>query len=152
MPHTVNLSGTRGDEFHVAIPLMVPESPPRPATLADVARLIATYPVIRMQVRQRATAATVLIELTSAAGELRFEPDAPLPTGGTGPALVISGPAHKMTPVLPHAAPGARALGPGPGVYDIEFSGPEHGPFTWVGGAFVLAQDVTDNGLDDGAP
>ncbi|WP_412026999.1 hypothetical protein [Deinococcus yunweiensis] len=131
MPHTLDLTGVRGDEFLHAIPLTSPGPPVRPLTTAEAQAIKDAWPDIHLQVRARAGSATVLIDLTSAGGELAIEPAYPQPDGTTAPALVIHAAAGKMDPA-------------GTSVYDIQFSGPGTGPFTWIGGKFTLAQDVTD--------
>lgn len=128
MPYIVKLSGVRGDAFLRAIPLTYPGPPVRPLTAIEAQAIKDAYPVILMQVRDDTD--TVLLSLSAAAGELSIEVSYPQPDGTNAPALLIRAAAVKCQQLVD-------------GAYDIEFSGPSLGPYTWVGGSFALTHDVT---------
>jgi hypothetical protein len=127
-PYRLDLIGMRGDGFRRAVPLNHPDG--RPLSAAEAQVLIDTYPVIELQVRPTAESATLLLDLSSARGELRIEPAEPGPGGRMGPALLIEVASGLLQPLIW-------------GVYDLQFSGPQAEPYTWLAGEFGLTQDVT---------
>jgi len=131
MPYFLNLSGVRGDALLIAVPLTHPGPPARPLTVDEAQAIKTAWPTIEMQVRAKATDnGAPLISLTSAANQLSIELSYPLPSGVNGPVLLIRAAPQFTNLVLT-------------GVYDIQFSGPGDGPYTWVSGEFKLVQDVT---------
>ena len=131
MPYKLPLSGVRGDALLIAIPLTSPGPPVRPATLAEAQAIQAAWPTISMQVRQTADATgTPLLSLTALAGQLSIQTAYTMPNGTLAPVLLISADSSLTQSVIEGA------------VYDIEFSGPGTGPYTWIAGGFKLAQDV----------
>ena len=131
MPYKLALSGVRGDALLIAIPLTFPGPPVRPATLAEAQAIQAAWPVISMQVRQAAEATgTPLLSLTALANQVTIQPAYTMPNGTLAPVLLISADSSLTQSVIESA------------VYDIEFSGPGSGPYTWITGSFKLTQDV----------
>ena len=130
MPYRVDLNGTRGDEFLRAIPLTRPTSPPVPLSGTEAQAIKDAYPTIEMMVRADGSDVSPAISLSSVTGELSVQTVYPLPDGTTGPVLLIHAPASKCGFVID-------------GRYDVQFSGPGTGPFTWIAGAFKLVRDVT---------
>ncbi|UQN10345.1 hypothetical protein [Deinococcus sp. QL22] len=138
MAYKVKLEkGRRGDGFERAVALtyagpVVGGQPTRiPMPPAAVAQVQAAYTVMRAQFKVDATDEAALIELTSAAGDLRIEAAYPLPDGTTGPALVF-----RFTPL--HTAKVIDTC-----VWDLEFSSPGQSPQTWAQGTWSIEQDVT---------
>ena len=130
MPYKLPLSGVRGDALLIAIPLTLPGPPVRPATLAEAQAIQAAWPVISMQVRQTAEATgTPMLSLTALANQVTIQPAYSM-NGTLTPVLLISADSSLTQTVIADA------------VYDIEFSGPGTGPYTWITGAFKLIQDV----------
>lgn len=129
----VDLTATRGDTWIRTIPLYVATGPTtrRPATPEEIAALAVRFTRIRLRVKQDADAAEVLLDLTSAAGELRLDPAA----GG----LAIEGPASKMR-------------GFEGGEYDAELTEPRPGNtlgdlvWTLCTGRVRVTPDVSDGG------
>lgn len=131
MPYTLNLSGVRGDALLIAVPLYIPGSPARPVTVDEAQAIKDAWPNIEMQVRAKASDnGSPLLSLTSGAGQLSIELSYPQPSGPNAPVLLIKAAASVTNAVIK-------------GVYDIQFSGPNDGPYTWLGGEFSLVQDVT---------
>jgi hypothetical protein len=130
-PSRLDLAGVRGDALLIAVSLIIPGPPPRPLTTAEAEAIRATWPVMEMQVRLKAgDLGEPLLSLTSAAGQLSIVPAYPQPDGGTAPVLLIQA-ADDLTQLAMR------------GVYDIQFSGPGTGPYTWLAGVFKLRPDVT---------
>ena len=131
MPFKLALSGVRGDALLIAVPIIYPGPPVRPATLAEAQAIQTAWPVIAMQVRQTADAVGLpLLSLTALAGQLSIQPAYTMPSGTLAPVLLISADSSLTQTVIDGA------------VYDIEFSGPGSGPYTWITGGFKLVQDV----------
>ena len=130
MPYKLALSGVRGDALLIAVPITSPGPPVRPATLAEAQAIKDAWPVISMQVRANAAdTGTPLLSLTAPA-QLSIQTAYPMPDGTTAPVLLISADSSLTQNVIDSA------------VYDIEFSGPGTGPYTWIAGSFKLVQDV----------
>lgn len=123
MPHVVNLEGVRGDGFERNIPLLTGPLPGRLLTLDEMSSIVNTYPLIRMQVRKRAGAPEVVIELSSLNSELVY---------------------LSASSELKITFSASKALSAGDFVYDVQFSGPGVEPFTLFGGKLTLLQDITD--------
>ncbi len=145
MPYAVTLPpGVRGDAFERAIALTYPgplvsgrPGPNIPMPADKLAQLQAAYPTMQAEFRKTATDATALISLSSGDSSIRIEAAYPLPDGTTGPCLVLRFTGEQTKNVISEC------------VWDLQFSGPGVGPYTWIGGKWKIVQDVTrpDAGL-----
>ncbi len=144
MPYAVTLApGVRGDAFERALALVYPgplvsgrPGPSIPMPADKLAQLTSAYPTMQAEFRTKATDTTALISLTSADGGIRIESDYPLADGTTGPCLVLKFSAEQTKNVIQDC------------VWDLQFSGPGVGPYTWISGKWKIVQDVTRPPVD----
>jgi len=132
MPYRLALSGVRGDALLIAVPLVYPGPPQRPLTAAEAQTIQTAWPTITMQVRMTPEAiGAPLLNLTALAGQLSIQTAYMQADGTLAPVLLITADPSLTQTVITGA------------VYDVEFSGPGNGPFTWLSGNFSLTQDVS---------
>ena len=132
MPFRLALSGVRGDALMIAVPLTYPGPPLRPLTAAEAQPIKDAWPTITLQVRITAEATGApLLNLTALAGQLSIQTAYMQADGTLAPVLLITADPTLTQTVITGA------------VYDVEFSGPGNGPFTWLSGNFSLTQDVS---------
>ena len=131
MAFEYNITHTRGDELLIAIPLGYSSVSPRNLTTAEAQSLHDTYPIIEMQVRQTAISVDKLLTLTAADNQLAIVPLYAFRDGTVHPALVI----HAMQTLTQTVI--------NSGVYDMQFSDLNLGPFTYLRGSINITQDVS---------
>ena len=132
MPFRLALSGVRGDALMIAVPLTYPGPPLRPLTAAEAQAIQSAWPTITMQVRVTPEAiGTPLLSLSAIGMQLSIQTAYTQADGTLAPVFLITADPSLTQTVISGA------------VYDVEFSGPGNGPYTWLSGNFSLVQDVS---------